>query len=142
MVGLTRWGFRSPLLLPENLCHFYLGIEQHARQLTISLRDDQRDVVQALQVSTQPEKIQEFFERMQREFLRDGALFLAVVEVCGFNDWLLQVLEEHYFHKVILIQPEERKRQKTHRRDAGKSSADRSRSNRGAVVCRRSREVF
>ena len=36
---------------------FYLGIDQHSRQLTISLRDDQGDVVQARQVSTQPEKI-------------------------------------------------------------------------------------
>jgi len=36
----------------------YLGIDQHARQITISLRDEQGDVVQARQVSTQPEKIQ------------------------------------------------------------------------------------
>ena len=32
----------------------YLGIDQHARQITISLRDDQGDVLQARQVSTQP----------------------------------------------------------------------------------------
>lgn len=36
-----------------------------------------------------------------------------MVEVCGFNDWLLQALEDHQCHKVILIQPEERKRQKS-----------------------------
>ena len=36
----------------------YLGIDQHARQITISLRDDHGDVLQARQVSTQPEKIQ------------------------------------------------------------------------------------
>lgn len=41
-----------------------------------------------------------------------------MVEVCGFNDWLLDALEQHQCHKVILIQPEERKRQKTDRRDA------------------------
>ena len=35
----------------------YLGIDQHARQITISLRDDSGDVLQARQVSTQPEKI-------------------------------------------------------------------------------------
>lgn len=29
---------------------YYLGINQHARQLTISLRDEQGDVVQARQV--------------------------------------------------------------------------------------------
>ncbi len=96
----------------------YLGIDQHARQFTISLRNEQGDVVQARQVSTQPEKMQEFFERLKREFLQNGESFLAVVEVCGFNDWLLQALEEHQCQKVILIQPEERKRQKTDRRDA------------------------
>ncbi len=36
---------------------FYLGIDQHARQLTISQRDDQGDVVQARQVSTQSEML-------------------------------------------------------------------------------------
>ena len=34
----------------------YLGIDQHARQITISLRDDNGDVLQARQVSTQPER--------------------------------------------------------------------------------------
>jgi transposase len=97
---------------------FYLGIDQHARQLTISLRDEQGDVVQAQQVSTQPEKIQEFFEWLRQDYLRDRELFLAEVEVCGFNDWLLQALEEHECHKMIVIQPEKRQKQKTDRRDA------------------------
>jgi transposase len=39
----------------------YLGIDQHARQITISLRNDDGDVLQARQVSTHPEKIQAFF---------------------------------------------------------------------------------
>jgi hypothetical protein len=42
----------------------YLGIDQHARQLTISLRDEDGDVLMARQVSTRPEKIQEFFQRI------------------------------------------------------------------------------
>src|SRR5262245_36564431 len=33
---------------------FYLGIDQHARQITISLRDDDGGVLLARQVSTQP----------------------------------------------------------------------------------------
>ena len=33
----------------------YLGIDQHARQITVSLRDEGGDVLQARQVSTQPE---------------------------------------------------------------------------------------
>ena len=39
----------------------YLGIDQHSRQITISLRDDHGDVLQARQVSTRPEKINDFF---------------------------------------------------------------------------------
>jgi hypothetical protein len=35
----------------------YLGIDQHARQLTISLRDDSGDVIEARQVSMRPEKV-------------------------------------------------------------------------------------
>jgi predicted NBD/HSP70 family sugar kinase len=42
----------------------YLGIDQHARQITISLRDENGDVLQARQVSTRPDKINEFFERL------------------------------------------------------------------------------
>jgi hypothetical protein len=53
----------------------YLGIDQHARQITISLRDDSGDVLQARQVSTQPEKINVFFQQLTRERLRDGECF-------------------------------------------------------------------
>lgn len=96
----------------------YLGIDQHARQLTISLRDDSGDVQQARQVSTRPEKIHTFFTKLTRECVRDGESFIAVVEVCGFNDWLIRLLKDYRCHKVILIQPEERKKRKTDRRDA------------------------
>ena len=78
----------------------YLGIDQHARQITISLRDDQGDVLQARQVSTQPEKVRAFFTQLTQVFLREGESFLAVVEVCGFNDWLIRLLEEHHCQKV------------------------------------------
>ncbi len=96
----------------------YLGIDQHARQITISLRDDSGDVLQARQVSTRPEKIQAFFAKLTRDRLRDGESFIAVVEVCGFNDWLIRLLRDYRCHQVILIQPEERKKCKTDRRDA------------------------
>ena len=85
---------------------FYLGIDQHARQITISLRDDGGDVVQARQVSTQPEKVHAFFQQLTRERLHDGESFVAVLEVCGFNDWLIRMLHEYRCHKVILIQPD------------------------------------
>ena len=59
----------------------YLGIDQHARQITISLRDENGDVLQARQVSTQPEKINAFFQRLTRDRLQDGESFVAVLEV-------------------------------------------------------------
>jgi transposase len=96
----------------------YLGIDQHARQITISLRDASGDVVQARQVSTQPEKVHAFFQQLTRERLTTGESFVAVLEVCGFNDWLIRMLYDYRCHKVILIQPEERKLRKTDRRDA------------------------
>jgi transposase len=96
----------------------YLGIDQHARQITISLRDEGGDVLQARQVSTQPDKINAFFQQLTRERLHDGESFVAVLEVCGFNDWLIRLLHEYHCHKVILIQPDQRKKCKTDRRDA------------------------
>src|SRR5262245_40234631 len=95
-----------------------LGIDQHARQITISLRDERADVLQARQVSTQPEKIQAFFQQLTGGRLHADASFVAVLEVCGFNDWLIHLLHEYHCHKVILIQPDERQKCKTDRRDA------------------------
>jgi len=69
----------------------YLGIDQHARQITVSLRDENGDVVQARQVSTQPEKIKAFLEQLRRKGLQNGESFVAVLEVCGFNDWLIEI---------------------------------------------------
>ncbi len=44
-----------------------------------------------------PEKIQAFFDRLTRERLRDGESFIAVLEVCGFNDWLIRLLNDYPF---------------------------------------------
>ncbi len=96
----------------------YLGIDQHARQITISLRDEDGDIQLARQVSTQPAKIHAFFQQLTRRRLAHGESFTAVLEVCGFNEWLIRMLKDYRCHKVILIQPEERKKQKTDRRDA------------------------
>jgi transposase len=96
----------------------YLGLDQHARQITISLRDEDGDVLQARQVSTQPDKINVFFEQLTRDRLQNDEPFIAVLEVCGFNDWLVSMLRNYRCQKVILIQPDDRKKRKTDRRDA------------------------
>ena len=96
----------------------YLGIDQHARQITISLRDDRRRCPAGSTGVDAAGRIHAFFQQLTRERLRDGEGFVAVLEVCGFNDWLIRMLQDYRCHKVILIQPEERKKQKTDRRDA------------------------
>lgn len=96
----------------------YLGIDQHARQLTISLRNNQGDVIEARQVSTEPEKVHTFFQRLTRDRLANDESFVAVLEVCGFNDWLIRMLKDYRCQQVILIQPYERNHRKTDRRDA------------------------
>ena len=96
----------------------YLGIDQHARQITISLRNEDGDVVQARQVSTRPSKIESFFRQLTRERLPNDEPFVAILEVCGFNDWLIRMLQDYRCQKVILIQPDDRKKRKTDRRDA------------------------
>jgi transposase len=63
-------------------------------------------------------KVHAFFRQLTRERLPEGESFVAVLEVCGFNDWLIRMLREYRCHKEILIQPEERKLRKTDRRDA------------------------
>jgi hypothetical protein len=67
---------------------------------------------------TQPEKIHGFFQQRTREQLPTNESFVAVLEVFGFNDWLIRMLDNYRCHKVILIQLEERKLRKTDRRDA------------------------
>lgn len=100
----------------------YLGIDQHARQITISLRDESGDVIQARQVSTQPEKIIAFFDDLTRRCASNNEAFVAVLEVCGFNDWLIEILRNYRCERVILMQPDEQKKRKTDRRDAASLS--------------------
>jgi transposase len=100
---------------------FYLGCDQHARQITICLRDEAGDVVQNRQVSTQPKKIREFLEELRQQTEHDGG-YIAIVEVCGFNDWFLDLLDELGCRQVILVQPENSSSRKTDRRDAAKLS--------------------
>ena len=95
----------------------YLGIDQHRKQLTVNVRDEQGDVVLKRQVSTQWDRVRKFFEELRQRAEPEGG-FLAIVEICGFNDWLLKMLNEYGCRETVLIQPEKRSRKKTDRRDA------------------------
>ena len=95
----------------------YLAIDQHRKQLTVNLRDEEGNVLLQRQVSTRWQAVREFFQDM-RERGRQAGGWMVVVEVCGFNDWLLKLLVDYEVLEIVLLQPEERQRQKTDRRDA------------------------
>jgi transposase len=100
---------------------FYLGIDQHRKQLTVCLRDEAGSVILQRQVSTEWQRVRSFFEQLAERCRVDGG-YVAVVEVCGFNDWLLKLLPEYGCGQVILVQAEDRGRQKTDYRDASQLS--------------------
>jgi transposase len=96
----------------------YLGIDQHKRQLTVNLRAEDGTVILKRQVSTQWEKVRAFFADLAEKAQPEGG-FLAILEVCGMNPWLLDMLREYGCREIVVIQPTERAKQKTDRRDAG-----------------------
>jgi transposase len=95
----------------------YLGIDQHRKQLTVSIRDEAGNVVLRRQVSTEWSRVRAFFEELRCLAKAEGG-FVAIVEVCGFNDWLLKMLAEYGCRETVLIQVEKRSKKKTDRRDA------------------------
>jgi transposase len=99
----------------------YLGIDQHGKQLTVNLRNEEGTAILKRQVSTEWKRVREFFDRLREEAREDGG-FAAILEVCGFNDWLLEMLAEYGCREIVLIQPDKASRCKTDRRDASKLS--------------------
>lgn len=96
----------------------YLGIDQHRKQLTVNLRNEAGEVILRRQVSTRWEPVRKFLAELRDQATAAGGC-VAILEVCGFNDWLLKLLHE-YGVRVLLVQPEQRSRRKTDRRDANK----------------------
>ena len=94
----------------------YVAIDQHAKQITVAIRNDQGEDVLKRQVSTRPEKIKEFFDRV----VAMDAEFMAILESCGFNDWLIEELRKRNCREIVLIHPERPSKKKIDRRDAHK----------------------
>ena len=99
----------------------YLGIDQHKSQLTVTLRGEDGSVILKRQVSTQWEKVRAFFTDLAEKAGPEGG-FLAILEVCGMNPWLLEMLKHFGCRETVIIQPTERSKQKTDQRDAGELS--------------------
>lgn len=99
----------------------YLGIDQHKRQLTVNLRGEDGTVILKRQVSTTWEKVRAFFADLVEKARPEGG-FLVILEVCGMNPWLLEMLQDYGCRETVVIQPTERSKQKTDQRDAGQLS--------------------
>jgi transposase len=95
----------------------YLAIDQHRKQLTVNVRNERGDVIIRRQVSTRWETVREFFADLRRRSARGGG-FMVILEVCGFNDWLLKMVDEHGCRKTVLVHPTKRATRKTDVRDA------------------------
>ena len=94
----------------------YLAIDQHAKQITVCVRNECGDPMLRRQVSTRLEKIDAFFEQL----VEMDDQFMAILEVCGFNDWLIERLRNWSCQEIVLIHPEKPSKKKTDRRDANK----------------------
>ena len=96
----------------------YLGIDLHLKQMTVSLRNEDGDVLLRRQVSTRWPKLAEFREQLG-QFAVGDEKYVAVVEVCGFHDWLVKWLrQDARCHLLLVVQPLGRSAVKTDRRDA------------------------
>ena len=95
----------------------YLAIDQHKNHLTINIRNEQGDVLHKGQVSTKPDDIDEFFVAFAKK-ARKHRGYMAIVEVCGFNDWLLEKFKKTQCKEIVVIQPDHSAVNKTDKRDA------------------------
>lgn len=95
----------------------FLGIDLHLKQMTVSLRNENGDVLLRRQVSTRWAKLEEFRKQLHQAAATEK--YVAVVEVCGFHDWLVQWLQQdERCGQVLVVQPLGRSASKTDRRDA------------------------
>jgi transposase len=67
-------------------------------------------------VSTRDDAPRAFFTQLAEQAGDEG--YVAIVEVCGFNDWLLDLLPRYGCREIVLVQPGEPGKRKTDHRDA------------------------
>jgi hypothetical protein len=70
----------------------YLAIDLHRKQMTINVRSEDGEPILRRQVSTWGQDPQTFLADVQRRAGQEG--FVAILEVCGFHDWLTELLPQ------------------------------------------------
>lgn len=97
----------------------YVAVDQHCKQLTVSVRSEAGDVILRRQVSTEWDRVRAFWGEMREKAAVEGG-YIVILEVCGFNDWLIKLLGESGCRELVLVQSQERSLTKTDRRDANR----------------------
>jgi transposase len=97
----------------------YLAIDPHRQQLTVNGRREDGGVVPRRQVGTRWPDVRAFLAEVQSGSAAEGG-YVVIVEVCGFNDRLLELLQEYGAQEVVWLHPEKPGRRKTDRRDANR----------------------
>ena len=95
----------------------YLAIDQHRKQLTVNLRNEEGELLLKRPVSTEWGRVRAFFQQLRERSEPEGGV-VVILEVCGFSDWLLKMLEEFGCRQTVMVQPEKRSKRKTDHRDA------------------------
>ena len=95
----------------------HLGIDLHQAQITIVLLDETGDIVRRGSVSTKWPAIDDFLASVNAAAKEAGG-YRAIVEECGFTHWLIERLTIHGCDQTVVVQPLERARHKTDKRDA------------------------
>ena len=79
-------------------------------------KEQLQDAVRHASRGTAP---REFLRQVQERSAAEGG-YVTIVEVCGFNDWLLELLPLCGCRETVLVQADRRCKRKTDRRDAHK----------------------
>jgi len=95
----------------------YLAIDQHKAQLTVNLRNEKGDVILKEQIRTDHAEIDDFFDKLTRQAGRHRG-YMAILEVCGFNHWLIEKLKEFKCTEIVIVQPGGSTNNKTDKNDA------------------------
>jgi transposase len=85
--------------------------------LTVNLRNEKGDVILKEQISTDHSEIDDFFDKLARQAGRHRG-YMAILEICGFNDWLIEKLKEYKCSEIVIVQPGGSANNKTDKNDA------------------------
>jgi len=94
----------------------YLAIDLHRKQMTINLRGEDGEPILRRQVGTWARTLRLSWPTCSAVPVRRA--LSRILEVCGFHDWLTELLPKFGCREVVLIQAEKRSSRKTDRRDA------------------------